>query len=588
MLHELSIRNFAIIDQVRLTFAPGLNVFTGETGAGKSIIIDAVSALLGGRLSGDTVIRTGAERAVIEGIFALSPRDAALIRPALEELGLDDGGDELILSRELNRSGRNVCRVNGRAVTVAVLEELGQKLIDIHGQGEHLSLLRVREHLGYLDRYAGLTEERARLAETVGELRRVRQALQDCLRDERELARRMDLLQFQVGEIEAARLDPAEEEQLLQQRTLLANAERLMELANSGYTLLNGGEPQRRAVLDLLGAAVHDLAQLEKLDPAVAPHRQAVEDALYQLEDVARALRVYRDGIEYNPARLEQVEERLSLIQSLKRKYGETVAEVLRFGENARAELEAISHNEERLAALREQEEALLGRAGEQAARLSAARKEAAALLERAVEAQLAELKMEGARFVVAIERAEDPAGPEIDGKRWALDGTGIDRVEFLIAPNVGEPPKPLARIASGGEASRLMLALKSVLSQADSVPTLIFDEIDAGISGRVGTLVGRRLWNLARDHQVLCVTHLPQIASLGDCHMCVSKSVVNERSVTQVRPLSDGERVHELAGLLGGNNTGASVLNAEELLAQGREWKQNRVPAGVKSAAQE
>jgi len=586
MLQELSISNFAIIDQLRLSFSSGMNVFTGETGAGKSIIIDAVSALLGARLSGETVIRAGADRAVVEGIFALSPEEAALIKPTLAELGLDEGDDELILSRELNRSGRNVCRVNGRAVTVAVLEEIGQRLIDIHGQGEHLSLLRVREHLGYLDRYAGLAEERARLAETVGELRRVRQALQECLRDERELARRMDLLQFQVGEIEAARLDPAEEEQLLQQRTLLANAERLLELANSSYALLNGGEQQRRAVLDLLGTALHDLTQLEKLDPTAAPHRQAVEDALYQLEDVARALRVYRDGIEYNPARLEQVEERLSLIQGLKRKYGDTVAEVLRFGEKARAELEAISHNEERVAELRVQEEALLRRAGEQAARLSAARREAAARLERAVEEQLAELKMEGARFVVAMERTEDPAGPEIDGRRWALDASGVDRVEFLIAPNPGEPPKPLAKIASGGEASRLMLALKSVLSQADSVPTLIFDEIDAGISGRVGTLVGRKLWNLARDHQVLCVTHLPQIASLADCHMSVSKRVVDERSVTQVRPLDESERVQELANLLGGDHGSASVLNAEELLAQGREWKQNPVAAGLKSVS--
>jgi len=576
MLQELSISNFAIIDQVRLTFAPGLNVFTGETGAGKSIIIDAVSALLGGRLSSDTVIRAGAERALVEGIFVLSPGEAGLIRPALEELGLDDDEGELILSREVNRSGRNVCRVNGRAVTVAVLEEFGQRLVDIHGQGEHLSLLRVREHLGYLDRYAGLAEGRARLAEAVGRLRGVRQALQDCLRDERELARRMDLLQFQVAEIEAARLDPAEEEQLLQQRMRLANAERLQELANSGYALLNGGEQQRRAVLDLLGAAVHDLAQLEKLDPAVAPHRQAVEDALYQLEDVARALRVYRDGIEYSPARLEQVEERLSLIQGLKRKYGETVAEVLRFGASARAELEAISHNEERVAELREQEEALLKQAGEQATRLSAARQEAANRLERAVEEQLAELKMEGARFVVAIERTEDPAGAEIDGRRWALDATGVDRVEFLIAPNPGEPPKPLAKIASGGEASRLMLALKSVLSQADSVPTLIFDEIDAGISGRVGTLVGRKLWNLARNHQVLCVTHLPQIASLADCHLSVKKSIVGARSVTQVRALANGDRAQELAGLLGGDGTGASLLNAQELLAQGLEWKQH------------
>ncbi len=583
MLQELSISNFAIIDQLHLAVAPGMNVLTGETGAGKSIIVDAVSALLGSRLSGETVIRSGTERATVEGIFALSPREEALLKPIREELGLDDGDGTLILSRELSRSGRNVCRVNGRAVTVGVLEQIGQRLIDIHGQGEHLSLLRVREHLGFLDRYAGLGEARAEVAVTVGELRRVRQQLQDCLRDERELARRMDLLQFQVAEIDAAHLDPEEEEQLLQQRTLLANAERLQELANSGYGLLQGGE-QRRAALDLLGAAAHDMAQLEKLDPTLAEQRQAVENALYQLEDVARALRTYRDAIEFSPARLEQVEERLSLLQSLKRKYGETVADVLRFGESARAELDAISHNEERVAELREQEAGLLCRAGEQAARLSAARREAAGRLEQAVEAQLGELKMERARFVVAIDRVEDAAGPEIDGRRWALDATGVDRVEFLIAPNLGEPPKPLAKIASGGETSRLMLAMKGVLSQADAVPTLIFDEIDAGISGRVGTLVGRRLWGLTGEHQVLCVTHLPQIASYADCHLSVSKEIAGERTVTQVRTLGPDERAHELAAMLGGDGSSASLLNAEELLAQVQEWKQQGAHASLRT----
>lgn len=575
MLQELSIKNLAIIDELRLSFAPGLNVLTGETGAGKSIIIDAVSALVGGRLSGEAIIRSGEERATVEGVFTLNEAQCEALRPLLEEYGLDDGEGTLILSRELNRSGRNVCRVNGRAVTLSVLEQFGQRLIDIHGQGEHLSLLRVREHLGLLDRYAGLGEDRARLAATVAELRKVRQALQDCLRDERELARRLDLLQYQVAEIEAARLDPDEEEELLRQRTMLANAERLAELANSSYVLLSGGEQQRRAALDLLGAVAHDLEQLERLDPRVAEQRQAVEGAVYQLEDVSRSLRIYRDSIEFSPAKLEQVEERLSLIQTLKRKYGETVAEVLRFAQAARAELEAISHNEERVAELWEREECLLREAGEQARRLSEARQRASGSLERAVEEQLGQLKMERARFVVSIGRVEDPTGPEIDGRRWALDATGIDRVEFLIAPNPGELPKPLVKIASGGETSRLMLAMKSVLSAADAVPTLIFDEIDAGISGRVGTLVGRQLWGLARDHQVLCVTHLPQIASFADSHFSVSKRIDADRTVAVVRGLGAEDRPHELAAMLGGDGSTASLLNATELLTQVEGWKQ-------------
>lgn len=573
MLQELGITNFAIIAELRLTFDPGMNVLTGETGAGKSIIVDAVSALLGGRMSGEVLIRAGTERATIEGVFSLTPEQLEPLKPLLEEYGLDDGDGGLILSRELNRSGRNVCRVNGRAVTLAVFEALGQRLIDIHGQGDHLSLLRVREHLLFLDHYAGLISQRGRVAAAVAELRQVQQALQSCLQDERELARRTDLLRFQVEEIEAARLDPAEEEELLQQRVLLANAERLSELANSGYTLLSGGE-QRRAGLDILGAVVHELEQLQRLDPSTAGQRQAVESAVFQLEDVARSLRLYRDSIEYSPARLKQVEERLSLLQMLKRKYGDTVAEVLRFGQKAREELEAISHNEERVAELREREAELLRQAGQEAGQLSQARREAAVRLEQAVEEQLAELQMERARFAVSFERLEDPSGPEIDGRRWALDSTGVDRVEFLIAPNVGEPPKPLARIASGGETSRLMLAMKGVLSAADPVPTLIFDEIDAGISGRVGTLVGRRLWGLTREHQVLCVTHLPQIASFADCHLNVSKRVDGERTVTVVRSLGDGERPRELAALLGGGSE-AALLNATELLSQVEGWKQ-------------
>ncbi|MDI7275200.1 MAG: DNA repair protein RecN [Anaerolineae bacterium] len=574
MLQELSITNLAIIDHLHLTFAPGMNVLTGETGAGKSIIVDAVSALLGARVSAETVIRSGSERATVEAVFSLTREQAELVRPLLEEYGLEEGEGTLILSRELGRSGRSVCRVNGRAVTLGLLEEIGQRLIDIHGQSEHLSLLRVREHLFFLDRYAGLTQERERLAAVVAEIRRVRHALQACLQDERELARRADLLQYQVAEIDAARLDPDEEADLLHQRAMLANAERLSELASSGYATLSGGE-QRRSALDLLGSVLHDLQQLERLDPSLAEQRQALESTIYQLEDVSRSLRLYRDSIEYSPARLKQVEDRLSLIQTLKRKYGDTVEEVLRFGQRAREELESISHNEERVAELRAQEAELLRQAGEQAAALSVARQRAAAELERAMEEQLAELKMERARFVVSLERVEDPSGPEIDGKRWALDATGIDRVEFLIAPNVGEPPKPLARIASGGETSRLMLAMKGVLSAADPVPTLIFDEIDAGISGRVGTLVGRKLWNLTRQHQVLCVTHLPQIASFADCHLGVSKRVDGERTVTVVHHLGGDERPRELAALLGGDGSQASLLSATELLAQVEAWKQ-------------
>ncbi|HLF00872.1 MAG TPA: DNA repair protein RecN [Anaerolineales bacterium] len=570
MLSELSISNFAIIDSLDLTFAPGFNVLTGETGAGKSIIIDAVSLLLGGR-SDATMVRSGAEAARLEGVFALDSETRAAVQPILEreELQSDDGDAALTLAREIRREGRNVCRVNGRTVSLAILKEIGQCLVDIHGQSEHLSLLRVREHLFLLDRYAGLDDQRAELSAVVRELNNVRVELDDLIRAERDAARRIDLLNFQINEITAAKLKPGEDKTLLEERTRLANAEKLAALVDEAIQAAAEGDEASGApaATDLLGHAARALNSLAKIDPALEAHRDTAQSLGEQLAELARDLRGYRESIEFNPKRLDQVEERIDLIKSLQRKYGAAIEDVLAFGENAARDLEAITHAGERIEQLRKQEESLLKKIGKLGQALSKARRDAGERLAQGIEAELGDLRMDGARFGVDIQWEEADDGAILNGeKRVAFDSAGIDRIEFLIAPNPGEGFKPLVKIASGGETARLMLALKGVLARADRTPTLIFDEIDQGIGGRVGAVVGRKLWGLANAHQVLCITHLPQLAGFGDAHFRVVKQVNGDRTTTDVTPLDSESRIEEIAQMLGTEGA-ATRQSAIELL---------------------
>ncbi|HDN81043.1 MAG TPA: DNA repair protein RecN, partial [Chloroflexi bacterium] len=484
MLSEITIRNFAIIDELRIQFREGFNVFTGETGAGKSIIIDAIGTLLGGRASSE-VIRAGTSSALIEGVFILDESLTKIIGPILQEYGLQADEDGLlIISREI-REGRSICRVNGRTVPLNILSQITQYLVDIHGQTEHLSLLKPRRQREFLDRYGGLEGLRNQVGELVAKLRKVREELSRLRRDERELARRIDQLEYQVQEIASANLQPGEDEELLQERRRLLNAEKLVELADEVYTLLYEGAEQGPSAFDMVSRAVRAMMELEKLEPQMSEHRQALEEALISVEEIAREVRAYRDSIEFSPERLQQIEERLYLINSLKRKYGDTIEEILAYAEGAVKELAEISTSEERIAKLEEEEEKLLHQIGELAATLSQKRQEAAARLAEEVEKQLADLNMAKARFRVNITQREDPEGVWVKGKRYAFDAFGIDQVEFLVSANPGEPLRPLAKVASGGETSRLMLALKAVLSAADETPILIFDEIDAGIGGR-------------------------------------------------------------------------------------------------------
>ncbi len=599
MLTELHIRDFAIIDELRLSFSPGFVVLTGETGAGKSIIIDAVSLVLGGRAD-PTFVRAGAERALVEAVFRLDPAHQAAIHPILEREGLEgDEPDLLVLSREVRAEGRSICRVNGRAVTLALLREVAEGLVDIHGQSEHLSLLRVREHIHMLDRFAGLEDLRARVADLVAQVRAVRRERAGLEQDEQERARRIDLLQYQIAEIEAADLRPGEEEELAEERVRLANAEQLTLLLAEALRALDEGGEEGRPATDQVGRLLRALEGLARIDATLAPHLQEAEEILYRLQDLAEGLREYQRRVEFNPRRLAEVEERLDLIRRLKRKYGATVAEVLLYARRAAAELETITHSEERIAELQEQEKQLLEELAGAALELSARRREAARHLARGIEAELQDLRMSGARFAVDFRWTEDPEGVPVTPEavaaagmspaevpnvslpaRLAFDLTGIDRVEFLVSPNPGEPLKPLTRIASGGETSRLMLALKAVLARVDETPTLIFDEIDQGIGGRVGATVGEKLWRLTVAganggvaHQVLCVTHLPQLAGFGDAHLRVEKVPLEGRTVTRVAVLEGPARIEELAQMLGASGESA-YRSAEEILEEAARRK--------------
>ncbi|MBM3131263.1 MAG: DNA repair protein RecN [Chloroflexi bacterium] len=582
MLAEIDITNFAIIEHLHLQFHRGFNVMTGETGAGKSIIIDAVGMLLGGRAQAEFV-RADTAKARVEGTFALSNSARETIVPILDEIGIEHEDEALIITREIHREGRNTCRVNGRTVTMHTLQRIGEFLIDIHGQSEHLSLLRVREHVDFLDRYGNLWEQRARVAEQVKRLRAVRNEIKTLMVDAREAARRVDRLTYVVEEISDANLRIGEEEALKQERELLGNAELRANLADHAYRSLYGAGEDDKGAIDLLNEALQAVTGLEKYDAAVKSAREEAESAAAQADDLARSLRAYRDGVEHNPKRLAQIDERVDLIFRLKRKYGDTIEEIIKYGENAAAELATISHSEERTKELQQQETQLLKEIAARAGDLSRARREAGERLSREIEAQLQDLGMAKAKFGVALERADDANGPEVEGRRVAVDTTGIDRAEFLVSPNPGEPLKPLAKIASGGETSRLMLAMKSVLAVADNTPTLIFDEIDQGIGGRTGGIVGNKLWALtptaqkistAPRHQVICITHLPQIAAFGDAHFKIHKEIVGERTITKIDSLDNAARVEELAQMLG-TATATTRQNAEELLAEVKSQKE-------------
>ncbi len=579
MMIELSIKDFALISHLRLQPGPGLNVLTGETGAGKSIIIDAVQVLLGGRASVDYV-RTGRKAAVIEAVFEIS--GLPWMAEKLAELGLDQDHDQLVLTREIQVNGRNVARVNGRLVTASVLRELGNLLVDIHGQHEHQSLLRPEEHIELLDHFGGrkllaLREQVSRLAAEVEQVDARMVALGG---DERERNRRLDLLRYQVEEIDQAAFTVGEEEEMKRRREILSHAERLAQAADTSFSLLYGGE-NGQAVTDLLGSVLDHLGEAAGIDPSLAGFVDTLQNIQYEIEELARDLRVYRDAISFDPQELARVQERMDLLQDLKRKYGDSIKEILRYREEAAAEIESYEQGAEKLEELKEERARLRLEQGLACEQLSRARREAARQLEKGVAAGLADLGMKETRFKVAITRVPDPDGPEVEGEHVLADRKGVDRVEFLLAPNQGEPLKPLAKIASGGEMSRIMLALKGILAEVDRIPTLIFDEVDTGIGGRAARAVGVKLARIGTRRQILCVTHLAQIACLADQHYHIEKKVSRGRTETVVTHLDQEKRVDEIARMLSGTRSQITREHARQMLEGARAVRGKKKKTG-------
>ena len=559
MLRELRIQNFAIIDRLEIQFHEQLNVLTGETGSGKSILVDAVDLLLGGRASSEE-IRTGCDEAVLEAAFQISAD--GLIAEQLNEMDLPvEKGEDLIIRRVLNRAGKSRAQINGRLVTLGQLQRMGNLLVDIHGQHEHQSLLKPEQQLYLLDAFGKLLPLREDYHRHYLAFQAVRDELAELTSRERDRFQREDLLKFQVQEIGSAQLSPGEDARLEQERNILSNAERLAVLADDAYQCLYNADG---AIVGQLARVESFLIELVRTDDRMKDLAETCSGAAAQLQDLAGRLRDYKEGIEYDPKRLEQIEDRLHLIASLKKKYAPAVEEILVFHQKAQDDLAVLSGRDERLKTLQAALEEGRLKCADLAKRLTKERMRTARSLEKKVESELAQLKMGRTTFEIRIESRDgiDDFGP-----------SGADAIEFVIAPNPGEAPKPLARIASGGELSRIMLSLKSILAAVDRVPTLIFDEVDAGIGGGVAEVVGQRLKDLARHRQVLCVTHLAQIASQAATHFTVEKGLSDGRTVTQVKKLAKEARVEEIARMLGGRElTPTAFKHAREMLDLGAQ----------------
>ena len=585
MLLELSIADFAIIDQVRLQFAPAFNVLTGETGAGKSIMIDALGMLRGERAD-PTFVRAGSSQARVEGMFTLDDRPDVL--PLLEDYGLANDDDCVILSREIHAaSGRSVARINGRAVSSAILREIGGRLVDIHGQNDSQELFLTRTHAEMLDRYAGIEAERDALGDLVGQVERIRQQIQTLRNAESRRIERIDELTYLVEELSASTLVAGEEEQLQHERLRLQNSAKLTNTVEQAYRLLKTGSPatERRAAVRSIVESMDDvaslIAELSQLDSSLQPLNEQALDIRYRLDDVVEGVRSYRASLEFEPGRLEVVEDRIALLRDLTRKYRvENVAELIAKMQAAELELETLHHSAEHIAELETQERDLLDQIGIAASDLSMKRRAAGDELADRIATAMRDLAMPNVKFYVQLGQRPDPTGVFVgtSDQRVAFDRTGVDMIEFMLSPNPGEPLKPLAKIASGGESARLLLAMKSILSRVDSVPTLVFDEVDVGVGGRAGNVVGEKLWGISDAHQVLCITHLPQVASFGDTHFAISKQVINERTKTDVTQLSEHERIEELAMMLDGIPiSDASRRSAAEMLERAASYKEQR-----------
>ena len=551
MLSSLQIENVAVIQKAEVHFEPGLNVLTGETGAGKSILIDSINAILGNRTSKD-LVRTGAAKAVIRAAFEQVP---PAVLDKLEQSGYERS-EALLLSREITAEGKSSCRINGMPATAAVLRELCGGLININGQHDSVGLLNPAHHLDILDDYAQNRTVFQEYYTLYRELVRVKRELDALITDEAEKQRKIDLLQYQVQEIEDAGLTAGEEQTLENRRKVLSNASAIRDRLAQSYALLSGSDDAAGAV-DLLGEASNAVDAAAQLDPALTAAAGQLLDLYYNAKDVAADLIGRLDAYDTNDAELDEVEQRLDLLYRLKRKYGSTVEDVIAFGQKAREELDSIQHSQQRHDALQAEKLRLYAKAREKAEVLTQTRLKAFEELNTRISGTLDFLNMPGVRMTLRHTR-----GP--------LASHGQDSIEFYISTNPGEAPKPLAKIASGGELSRITLAIKNAMADKDAVPTVIYDEIDSGVSGKAAGRIGEVLRQSAQGHQILCITHTAQIAALADCHLLIQKNVSNERTYTEIHPLDENGRVEALARLISGDHvTELSRANAREMLQE-------------------
>ncbi|HNU79588.1 MAG TPA: DNA repair protein RecN [Bacillota bacterium] len=559
MLLEMSIKNYVLIERQLIAFEPGLNVITGETGAGKSLVIDALAAVTGGKFSKED-IRTGEEKASIEALFSLD--GVWDIKNILEEYGIEsDSDNSLVITREVNAHGKSVCRLNGQIVTLSVLKRIAQYLVDIVGQNEYQLLFNSVKHGEYVDSFG--SDEIYQIKRDVKHLSDKHAELSEKLKSasgsasERE--RKLDMLRFQVEEIESARLKINEDEELRLRRHLLVNAEKLLKGVNHVYNVIFSGDSNKRGALDMLSESAGTLRELAAADEKLETYKSRIEEIMYQLEDIKGELRVYRDNIEFNDNEIDFLEERLDQINKLKRKYGSSIEEVLAYRDNAAKEFQELIDNEKNMAELESEIENIKEQYMVKARLLSDTRKAKAKTLEKLIEKELQDLNMHGSRFVIKISQDEN-----------VISANGIDKIEFMISPNPGEPEKALSKIASGGEMSRVMLAIKNAFSEVEKAPCVVFDEVDAGVGGQTANMVGQKIKAISKNAQILCITHLPQIASLTDNHIFVDKKVQDNKTYTEIKILNFEERVEEIARMLGGNeNIEASMEHAKQLVGK-------------------
>ena len=570
MLSELSIFNFALIDSLNIEFNKGLNILTGETGAGKSIIIDALGLVLGQRANREN-IRQGKDRMIVEALFDISPKNKKQVNNFLENRGIDIEEDyTIIMSREVLSSGKNTCRINGRMVPLSLMKELSQLLIDIHGQHEHQSLLRWESHIDLLDSYGGLKIENLlnKTRELFNKYKHSQQSLKDLLRNEMEVEREKDILKFQLDEINQAKLENIyEEEDLENRRQILIHSEILFENSNRAYELLYGGNEDQASLYDQLSMVLTCVNNISTIDSSMKNISEQINNAIILIEDGAFVLRDYNETIEFNPLELDQIEKRLNTFSHLKRKYGETIKDIIDYKENLKIKLEKIENKGEEEEKLRLEIEENWSEYSRVADELTSLRKNIGKDLESSIIRELKDLGMKKAKFKIDIQSGENYSS--VNGK---------DRVEFLISTNLGQDLRPLAKIASGGEVGRIMLALKTILAHADKIDSLIFDEIDTGISGRTAQVVAEKMANISQAYQTICITHLPQIASMADSHYLIEKQVLDNETYTIVNVLKEKDRTNELARMLGGAVlTEVTKSHANEMLEMAEKIKKDR-----------